>query len=619
MMKPFRTFAMRLLVMTTAFIGIISVVLTLVMTHQYSNTLMRQTESTTLSAFEASAGQIDKLLSDARTVSVHAMQNNAVHGFLRDSFPSDAAYIEARRDMIGAIRDYFVRYWYLNGLMIISRDGTAIGASLDWTFVSPEPTPLAKAIVDKIASTEPGHISWLGAYRTRDFYTPIDSRLSIAILEQPMICAIEPWNFASADHTETLYVLFSVSKAAVDAALSQLDDSDGIVSLVNREGMLITGGAPERLGETEPYALAINPDSAAGTMEIMLDGGRTQLIYTRLPITGWLLTKRVPLASYRALTDSLRRTSVLTCLLVLSIVCVLYGIWATRFMRPLKHITRVLRAIERGMDGRMDIKSGVLEFELIAGRFNAMMDSMTEMHRREIATQRELLVLEIRNLQSQINPHFLYNSITSIRWLATFLGADRVSDMLIELSEILRPVFSEWQLDWRIRDELQFIEHYMELMRLRYGAGFTVSGRLPEELLDAYIPRFTLQPLLENACEHGMNESGRMEIRLSASLSGEDAVLSVRDNGQGMNPETLARVRAALSAGRPESGNGSIGLCNVHQRIQLYYGAGYGLTIESGVGEGVRIDVRIKVVAERSVLLDEAPHFGGGSGKPHKL
>lgn len=600
MMRIFHTFALRLILTTAVLIGVISTATTLIMSQQYSSALMRQTEGTTLSAFSIAAGQIEKQLADARNVSVHATQTSEVLAFLRNDFSTTFEYIQARRSMIETLRDYFVRYDYLNGLMLLSPDGVLLGATPHFTFTWFEPTPLATALVAQMERDRTPGIVWLGTYRMRDFYAPIGEGVAALLLEEPMICALEPRTFSYSDGRQTLYVLISITQASLDAAISHLDDADSAVSLLDPSGNLITGGQA-----LDPALL--DTGTMAGSIRATVGGERVQLIYTRLPSTGWVLAKCVPLAVYNSLTDSLRRASLLTALCTLAVAVALYSVWAARFMRPLKAITQVLRAIEDGGGDRMRIHSGVLEFDFIAERFNAMMDSMDAMHQRQIQGQRELLVLEIRNLQSQINPHFIYNSITSIRWLATLLGVDKVSSMLIELAEILKPIFSEWRLEWQIKDELAFTEHYMKLMQLRYGAGFVVSRQFPDALLDSYVPRFILQPLLENACEHGKDEDGQIEVDLSATLEGGDAVLHIQDNGLGMDAETLRRVHETLGGSRqPGNGRTQIGLRNVHQRVQLYYGPSYGLTVDSEPGAGVRIDVRIRVVRQPSGLAEEA-------------
>ena len=217
-------------------------------------------------------------------------------------------------------------------------------------------------------------------------------------------------------------------------------------------------------------------------------------------------------------------------------------------------------------------------------------------HTKEIERSRADLML--RNLQMQINPHMVFNTIAAIRWMAMFSGANIVSDMLMELAELIRPIYSEWRLTWTVREELNYIKHYMRLMELRYGMGFQTHIDVDEALLEAKIPLFTLQPLMENSCEHGTANQKSLSIWITGTRAGEVGCLTVRDNGCGIAPDVLFMLQAAMREGSTERyplRHIGIGIVNIDRRIKTFSGEGSGLSIESVEGEGTTIYVRFSL------------------------
>ncbi len=212
-------------------------------------------------------------------------------------------------------------------------------------------------------------------------------------------------------------------------------------------------------------------------------------------------------------------------------------------------------------------------------------DILTLMDSR-VADEKQKQELEYRMLQSQISPHFLYNTLNSIKWMATLQNATGIAEMTTSLSRLLRSIAKDHRKLVPLREELSLMDDYFLIQKYRYGNTITMEQKLEdEELLSGLIPRFTLQPLVENAIFHGIEPKGRGEITVTVAKSGvNDIRITIEDNGVGMNEAQIASI---LSQQEPGSKGlfENVGLRSVHDRLRLTFGERYGLSIESELGQ----------------------------------
>ena len=201
--------------------------------------------------------------------------------------------------------------------------------------------------------------------------------------------------------------------------------------------------------------------------------------------------------------------------------------------------------------------------------------------------------IEIQLLQSQVNPHFLYNTLDSIRWMAVIQKSPGIEKMTRCLSSLLKNIAKGTQDKITVQEELALLHDYVEIQSVRYMEAFSFDDQVPQELYRYHIIKLTLQPLVENAIFHGIEPTGEAgTITVSGREDGKDLLLYVTDDGAGIPADKLADL---LTTERPRSHaslNG-IGVYNVHRRLQMLYGTGYGLTIESEPGCGTCVTVRI--------------------------
>ena len=194
------------------------------------------------------------------------------------------------------------------------------------------------------------------------------------------------------------------------------------------------------------------------------------------------------------------------------------------------------------MSTRLDTPYGINEFDDIRVEFNTMNQSLEELMKAARKMEHSQLELQMRNLQTQLSPHMIFNSITAIRWMSTMQGADNVSDMLMELSEMLRPVLREWRIQWTLGEEQEHLKHYTRLLDLRFMNRFRMECNIPEEYYSVMLPRFTIQPLVENACEHGGHPREALVVKVDAQIKEDRMYLTVQNNGKDITDAEIAGI-----------------------------------------------------------------------------
>lgn len=266
-------------------------------------------------------------------------------------------------------------------------------------------------------------------------------------------------------------------------------------------------------------------------------------------------------------------------------------------------IQKLCEAAEAAGSGDFKIRAedkGLDEISVLNASFNQMVEEIGQLVEDIHTEELNLRAAELRVLQEQINPHFLYNTLDNIIWLAESNDTEQVVKMVSSLSSFFRTTLSKGKEFITVKEEEQHIRSYLEIQQFRYRDILEYEIAIPEELYQYEVIKLTLQPLVENALYHGVKKKrGVGHIFVSAEYCRDVIIFKVKDDGMGMEEERLAQVRAMLENGQPEKKeeSGGFGLVNVNQRIKLHYGKEYGLKVQSVYGEGTEIWVRIPAQA----------------------
>lgn len=257
-------------------------------------------------------------------------------------------------------------------------------------------------------------------------------------------------------------------------------------------------------------------------------------------------------------------------------------------------INRLIVQMETVESGNLSLQPEVYhgEMQVLAEKFDHMVSQVHMMFEEVKETEKEKREMEMLALQAQINPHFLYNTLNSILWLSELQGADKVTQMLDSLIKVLQYTVDNTKEFVRVRDEVAFIHNYIRILNFRYFERFSFIFDIKEDTLEYEMPRFILQPLVENAVLHGFdNNDLNATVKLSIHLQDGELFLCVSDDGRGMPEEKIREILHTDSSSKKSLNK--IGLYNVNQRICLTYREEYAIHIDSKVGCFTKVTVRI--------------------------
>lgn len=279
-------------------------------------------------------------------------------------------------------------------------------------------------------------------------------------------------------------------------------------------------------------------------------------------------------------------------ILVVMVLCIVFSIIGASVLskimvNDIEKLTKNMEAVEQGdmeitvtSDSKDEVGNLIRGFGNMINRINQLIN---EVYKGKISQKES----EMRALQAQINPHFLYNSLSLINWKAIETDQKDISKLTLLLSTFYRTALNRGKNVLSIKDEISNMNSYLEIQLMMHDYNFSVVKKIDEDILEYKTLNLILQPLIENAIDHGIDvkENGEGVITISGHKEGSNILLSVEDNGIGMDEATAASILTKESKG--------YGVRNVNERIMLYYGEAYHLTVESKQGEGTKITICI--------------------------
>lgn len=325
--------------------------------------------------------------------------------------------------------------------------------------------------------------------------------------------------------------------------------------------------------------------SGMGFFETTLDGIHGTLTYS--VSGGFRLLHFVPMAeSYRE-AEHITAVFLFTCILSIAAVLCLAWFWLSRCLKPLRVISDKMSELEDGHLGTQITVMPRNELGDLTRRFNTMSRVLAEADRQKHLTEKSLRDLELNALRAQINPHFLFNTLNMMKWMAIMNKNADLEACIVALAEILRATFRDKSPTVPLCDEARVLRQYVIILSKRFGNMVNLSIDLSKSLENVRVPKLLMQPIVENSVHHGRYDDGRtLEISITAEESLGRLVMRISDNGRGISEDKLEQLREQLhghihfeTLGNTGEEN-HVGLLNVHRRIVLMYGSEYGIHIE---------------------------------------
>ena len=346
------------------------------------------------------------------------------------------------------------------------------------------------------------------------------------------------------------------------------------------------------LSETEIEQIDVND---SGYFMRDTDAGRELVLYNTIAAYNWKVMGRVYMDDIMSEAAVIRSSSIsiaAACLIIAAILNTLVIRWLFVPLDKLK--TKMHIAAQGNLNVALSHRTNdeIAQLNLM---FNTMMMQIRDLMQKNKEEQEELKKTELRVLQAQINPHFLYNTLDTIIWLIYGKENERAIEMVDALSQFFRTSLSDGKDFIPVFTELTHVTSYLMIQKNRNGNSYEYDIEVCEEMMDKIIMKLMIQPLAENAFYHGLKPKGGGRIAIRGRMEGEDIIFEVEDNGVGMEEDKFRKLSDCLrngdTAALREIG---YGLYNVQQRVRLYYGEGYGLDIQSKLGEGTKITLKIR-------------------------
>lgn len=389
---------------------------------------------------------------------------------------------------------------------------------------------------------------------------------------------------------------------------------NGYFFILDNKGHYVYHPNSQKLGSRVEYKQLLK----LGTQEsgsLIIENGKKEFVsYSLSSNLGWRFFTAVP---YQDLSDPIKqiRTAITWTIAISLIFAYFWGIVFTlRIVRPIRRLQRFMKEVEVGnLSGRVRVEShdeiGQLSrgFNNTVERLSNLLEEVYVSKLKEAELSLNKKESELKVLQSQINPHFLHNSLETIRGMALEEGKEEIASISYSLGKLLRYNLRNNSPIVSFGEEIKVAELYLQIQKYRFEERFTYSFDIPEWTKDQKIVKFALQPILENSFVHAFgtnSEKINITIKAEFALDG-NYIIRIIDNGKGMDKEILEKLNRNLAQSSISLDGKHIGIMNVHQRIRYLFGEQFGVSILSQKGIGTEVNITLPLIENKDVESNE--------------
>ena len=433
------------------------------------------------------------------------------------------------------------------------------------------------AIISAGMSREPGTITWYNI----DDYSP-----HAGIGENLMVVAMTLNRFIDDKNYELISnVYIFIDKSTFEDIIQSLSD-DNIICILDEKGKLVSSNQKEEYANIESDIDIMTKifSESDGLFETKSNNVKYLFSHYSSPITGFKFIKIYNASEHYQSVYSIAVMCGLLIVVLLLAVMAVYIVISKKITEPIKALSNTMKNFDDSkLYTRLPVQ-GTDEVAMITAGFNKMTDQIHRMIENAKTREREKNDADFRALRYQINPHFLYNTLATIRILAIKNGQREISDIMLVLNRVLKNAFSRTDTYVRLAEEMGLVQDYAELLNLRYQNQLSITYEITGAAADCYVPTMLIQPLVENAVMHGLvkrlaRNDGSAQVCVRAVKQEKILQIEVYDNGIGMNMGDINRVLQSKAASKH-----GVGLYNIQERIKILFGEEYGVSIKSEPG-----------------------------------
>ena len=442
------------------------------------------------------------------------------------------------------------------------------------------------------------HAPWFKEHLNKDMgeysLTLEDNPFSLGRTAEPRILPLaRPLQYSGQTSAEDAWVFLAVSPKLFRDAL-QVMPQDKMIMVMTAEGSLISSQNMEPADTEKLASILTAASSMEGNLRTSLNGLDSIITWKKLPVSGLILCEALPLTNMPLDQRVIKSTVGIVFIFCIAIGLLLSLLFTRYLTAPIKRLIKHLDTISSGDFSSNPAIESHDEIGVIGRQINEMSGHISQLLENRIQGEKEKKDLEIKMLQAQINPHFLYNTLDSIKWIAIMQHNSGIVQVVTALSSLLKNMAKGFNEKVTLRQELDFLDNYVTIEKIRYIELFDVDIQVDDPLLyEAGIIKLTLQPIVENAIFSGIEPSGNPGlISIHAYARGDILYITVTDNGIGISPEGIETLLTDTSRVSKNYMSG-IGLPNVDRRLKLVYGDNYGISITSQVGSFTTVAISL--------------------------
>ena len=367
--------------------------------------------------------------------------------------------------------------------------------------------------------------------------------------------------------------------------------------ICNDKGQIISHSNKDMIGKNikdKNYAVEVlSSYKDVDSVEFKDDEVEKVCIFSNITLSNWKIVKIVSKEYlYKEITN-MQRYMVIGGTIYVSITILICLFFSSQISRPMVNMKNMMKKAEEGdLDVRIDVDR-IDELGELGNSFNNMIGKMDEVVNKLVEEEKIKKELELETLHAQINPHFLYNTLNTIKWIAKIQGDKSVSNAVTSLIKLLRVSINLGKEMITLEDEIDYVKNYINIQSLRFNEKVNIVYNIDEECLKCTIPKLILQPIVENSLIYGIREEEEYEtlkISINACIEKEKLIIIVKDNGPGVSDKDIEKI---FSKEKDVNKFSKVGLNNVNQRIKLHCGEEYGINIgnRSKLGTYVKVEV----------------------------
>lgn len=402
-----------------------------------------------------------------------------------------------------------------------------------------------------------------------------------------------PIKESSSSLTRVGVVHIRINEKDIYKALSSNNKANEIY-LIQKNGDILSSNNKAEILKNLNYRLGVAKiNENTGKWHVAIDRNGQKLVVNSLHIDkgNWTLVSMIPYEKLVAPLNNIRNTLLFINILFMIAFLIVALFISNIISKPIIKLGKSMKKVEQGIfNEKVEIVSED-EIGKLSRNFNNMLDKVSELLLHTKEQERLKRDAEFEALQAQINPHFLFNTLSSIRWAAAAHGDKKVEEMVHALSVLLRASIANSQELVSLENEITILKNYLELIGMKQGAVYSFECNIDEDIMKYRIPHLLLQPIVENSIIHGFEDLREQGIiSINAGITGDVLKIELADNGRGIGGKTLESILNKEASGSDSKKYyKSIGLKNIHERIKLIYGANYGIDICDGEKNGTKV------------------------------